>query len=120
MSKPLTTAGDVTCGHQGKAVLVAANKLKVSGQSVLVKLDVVGKTVGGCTTPVASDSSGPVSAPCLSVQSVTAGESTKLKVGGAFVMLDDQLKGTTDGMLSKATPLSALAGSAVQSKLKSV
>jgi hypothetical protein len=120
MSKPLTNAGDVKCGHQGKAVLSSTAKLKVSGQNVLLKTDVMGKTIAGCSIVLASDMSGVTDKPCLTVASVTAGEATKLKVGGFFVILDDQLAGTTDGMQAKTTPLTALSGSAQQNKLKAV
>ena len=120
MSKPLTNAGDVLCGHSGKAVLASTAKLKVSGQSVLLKTDIAGKPVSGCAIVLASDSGGVSDKPCLNVASVTAGEATKLKVNGVPVILDDQLAGTTDGMQAHTTPLTALSGSAVQSKLKAV
>ena len=113
----LTEGSNVTCGHSpGKVSTTGSPKLKVSGQAVLLKDGIMGKSVSGCGTPPASDVSGPTAIPCLTVTTVTTGEATKLTIGGAPVMLDT-LAGQTDGMVGKVTPQLLLSATAVQTKL---
>lgn len=98
----------VKCGHDpGKVVTSPSPKLKVSGQPVLVKLGILLKPVGGCSTALTASTK-----PCSSVLSVITGEALKLKVGGMPVMLDT-ISGTTDGLPPGTVP--ATAG---QTKLK--
>ena len=117
MSGVLTTASNVTCGHQGTVSTSSSTKLKVSGAAVLLQAGVAGKSVGTCSTPPAADASGtPTAQPCQTVASVGAGAATKLQAGGTPVMVDT-LTGTTDGMVGKVTPQTLLSASAGQSKL---
>ena len=107
----------MTCGHSpGKVTTTGSPKMQVSGQPVLLKLGIMGKTVGGCSTPPAADVSGPTAKPCLTVTTVSAGEATKLTIGGQPVMLDT-LAGQTDGMVGKVTPQQLLSATAIQTKL---
>jgi|ERR1043165_6829455 hypothetical protein len=113
----LTTGSNVTCGHSpGKVTTTGSPKLTVSGQPALLKTGIMGKPVGGCSTPPASDASGPTAIPCTSVIAVTAGDATKLTIGGMPVMLDT-LAGQTNGMVGKVTPQQLLSATAVQTKL---
>ncbi len=110
----------VTCGHwPGDVATAGVAKLRVNGVAVLLEASVVGKTVTGCGTVGASDMSGPTAKPCTSVASIMLGKSTKLQVGGLPVLLDT-LTGTTDGMVTKVTPQTLLAGKATHAKLTSV
>lgn len=109
MSNVLTENGEVKCGHQGKASVSGAPKLKVNGASVLLMEGVKSKSIDGCKTP---DDTSKSTKPCKTVVSAT-GEATKLKVNGQGVLLDS-LKGITDGTPTP-TLLSAQAG---QTKLQ--
>lgn len=110
----------MTCGHSpGKVTTTGSPKLQVSSQPVLLKLGIMGKPVGGCATVPAADASGPTAKPCTSVTSVSAGEATKLTIGGMPVMLDT-LAGQTDGMVGKVTPVLALSATAGQTKLTTI
>lgn len=116
MAGVLTTASNVKCGHgPGRVSTSGSAKLKVGGNAVLLKTGVSSKSVSGCTTVTDANTS---SLQCSTVSSVTAGEATKLKVGGSFVMLDT-LAGQTDGQVS-GTPQVALSATAGQTKLKAV
>ena len=113
----LTTGSNVTCGHSpGKVTTTGSSKLTVSGQPALPKTGIMGKPVSGCSTVPAADASGPTAKPCLSVLAVSAGDATKLTIGGLPVMLDT-LAGTTDGMVGKVTPQTSLSATAIQTKL---
>ncbi|MCG5072059.1 hypothetical protein [Paraburkholderia tagetis] len=112
----LTTASNVTCGHAGNVSTSSATKLQVNGAAVLLQSGIASQSVAGCSTPPASDSSGPTAKPCTTVASVTGGPAAKLQAGGQPVMLDT-LAGTTDGMVGKVTPQTLLAGIAGQTKL---
>jgi len=116
MAFVLTTSSNVTCGHAGKVTTVSAAKLTINGSAVLVKSDIDGKAVSACSTPAASDASGPTAKACTSVSSVDSGTAQKLTVGSVPVMLDT-LSGTTDGMVAKVTPQKLLSATAVQAKL---
>jgi hypothetical protein len=121
MPNVLTMQGTVSCGHSpGTVQAQSTAKLSVGGAQVLVKDDINGKPVASCGIKPKSDNTGPIDAPCSTVKSVTAGEATKLTAGGNPVVLDTSLKGTTDGMVAKATPQGFLGGTAVQTKLRSV
>lgn len=134
MPSVLTTASTVLCGlevtgppplHGGKVASVSSAKLRVNSNPVLLKSSIDGKTIVGCKTPPASDASGPTAKPCSAVSSVppgpgvTAGEATKLKTGGEWVMLDT-LAGITDGMVGKVTPQTLLFAIADQNKLMTI
>lgn len=112
---------NVSCGHGALSSVstTSAAKLRVNGQPVLTRAGVLGKTVTGCSTVASSDASGPVNVTCTLVSKVSAGESTKLKVGGQPVLLDT-LKGETNGMVAKVTPQALLAGIALHTKLSAV
>ena len=97
--------------HGGSVSITSTAKLSVNGNPVLLKSGIVGKTVTGCKNnpPPIGDT------PCLNVTSVTAGEATKLTVGGSGVMLDSTLAGTTSGV-----PSGLLKATAGQSKLTAI
>jgi hypothetical protein len=150
MASVLTTASKVLCGpvpsHGGKVAVASTAKLRVQDASdqqfhpVLVADSIEGKSISGCATPPASDASGPTAEPCLFVSKVpqvpppgvtpppppnepgviTAGMATKLTVNGGTPVMLDTLKGFTDGMVAKTTPLNLLTASAVQTKLNAV
>lgn len=113
MAFVLTTSSRIVCGSQGAVSTSGQAKLTVGGVPVLVKAGVAGKSLSGCTV-VTNASSG--TKQCSTVASVSAGEATKLTVGGAAVMLDT-LAGTADGL---PTPGAMLTATANQSKLKAV
>jgi hypothetical protein len=102
MATALTTGSTLKCGSQGTVTLVATNKLKVQGNSVLTSLDVMGSAIAGC---------GNGNKPCTAVSSATV-PSIKLKAGGAGVLLSSSIF-TTDG--ADASISTVTAG---QSKLK--
>lgn len=110
MASVLIQNSSVTCGHQGTVETSSSAKLKVNGQPVLLKNSINQKSVttGSCST-VPDESKGITK--CETVVSVTAGEATKLKVGGQGVMLDT-LSGTTDG-----NPIGNVPATANQNKL---
>lgn len=139
-SKVLTTSSDVNCGHPsttppptpGKVQTKSTAKLKVNGDPVLLESSIAGKSISGCGTLPKKDNSGTdTDLPCSKVSAVpqmvpvapdpappaiTAGRSTKLKVGEEPVMLDT-LAGKTDGMVGKLTPQTLLSGKAGKNKL---
>jgi hypothetical protein len=128
----LTTASQVTCGHAppappgappGAVAVEGAPPLHVGGSPVLVKAGVAGKSISGCGTKPTSDPSGTVTtSPCVKVESVSAGEATKLFVNGKAVLTAD-LKGVTGnaatqtGLIAKGTAAAALAGAPTQTFL---
>ncbi|NLP64959.1 hypothetical protein [Paraburkholderia sacchari] len=116
MSGVLTTASNVTCGHAGNVSTSSSTKLQVNGAAVLLQSGIAGQSIAGCSTPPASDASGPTAKPCTTVASVTGGPAGKLQADSQPVMLDT-LAGTTDGMVAKTTPQQLLAGIAGQTKL---
>ncbi|MFE1943143.1 hypothetical protein [Streptomyces massasporeus] len=91
MGRVLTTASTVTCPHAtgppppppaplpGLVTVSSAEKLKILGDSVLVKTSLT--TVSNCPNSASG-------APCTSVSSVVSGESAKLRAGGRPVLLD--------------------------------
>ncbi|MFD0920112.1 hypothetical protein [Saccharopolyspora rosea] len=118
MHPVLTTASRVTCGHPPGAVHAAGRaKLAVGGSPVLRRADLDGAAVENCGIQPASDASGPTAVKCLAVTGITAGVSSRLRVGGEPVLLDS-LAGKTNGMLAKKTPQELLAATAVQDKLR--
>lgn len=117
MAEVLTTGSNVNCGHGGQVGVASQAKLTVNGQPALTKTSVAVKAISDCATPSSSDASGPVSKPCLNCVNVTAGEAARLTVGNEKVLLASALKGTTDGMLAKTTPLDSLAATAEHSRL---
>lgn len=95
MPKVLTTDSVINCPHHGKLLFPGAiHKLTVQGKSVLLKDDIKSATVQRCLNPISS--SPPQSQTCLTVLSVTVGESSKLTVGGVAVMLET-MAGYTNG-----------------------
>jgi hypothetical protein len=116
MPNVLTTASIINCPHQsGKLVLSAVpHKLKVLGSPVLVKTDITSATVLLCPNLPPP----PSSQPCKHV-TVSAGESSKLKVGGVPVMLDT-LVGLPDCVPQLPPPAGNMKVTQVQNKLKAV
>lgn len=116
MAKVLTEASTVLCGtdapasHGGNVAKTGSQKLKVSGNGVLVATLAtgIGPSVSGCKTP---DDSAHSLIPCKSVTSITSGQSTKLFAGGLAAALET-LHGVTLG-----TPPGSLSASAGQTKL---
>lgn len=109
MPKVLTTGSEVLCGiqaaasHGGNVSVTSSAKLKVNGNSVLVRSSVEGKPVAGCQTP--NDSTKSLKT-CTSATSVTAGEASKLTVGGQPALLDT-VTGITDGNPPGTVPADA-------------
>jgi hypothetical protein len=92
MPNVLTEGATVKCSHQGTVKVSAGqSKLKVGGKAVLVKGDLDGKTVSGCTN------TGPNLSPCATTVSMSAGASTKMKADGKAVLLDSAM-GITDSV----------------------
>jgi hypothetical protein len=88
----LTAASTVQCAHSGTVVADRTTRLRVGKQAVLLA-DVTGKDITGCK--VVDDTSHSIKK-CLKVLSVTAGQSSKLTVGGTSVLLAI-LAGSSDG-----------------------
>lgn len=79
--------------HGGTVVVQSTAKLTTNNISVLLKRSIENKTVPDCSTPTDTNTG---TFPCSKVNSVTAGESTKLTVEGKNVILET-LVGTTNG-----------------------
>lgn len=95
MTAILTTGSSLTCAHGGRISLSShQSKLSVAGHPVLVQTDLVGASISGCPTPVASS---PTTKPCLTVVAVLAGPTPKLTVDGTPVLLANA-RGLTDGV----------------------
>jgi hypothetical protein len=117
MSDVLTEESTVECGHSGKVAIAGSNLLQVNGKTVLTKQGVNGKAVSNCQTKPKADPSGtPIDKPCTTVSSVDNTEASKLRVGGAAVLIEP-LKGATDGLKDKK-PTADLTAEAVQTRLK--
>jgi hypothetical protein len=85
MAKVLTTSATVVCSHADSGTVKVGDgqaALKVDGKGVLVKDDVVGKTISGCNVTTTNTTS-----PCVTAGAMTDGEATKLKVSGKAVLL---------------------------------
>jgi hypothetical protein len=113
----LSTASTVSCGHGGTVAVQGTAALTVAGAPVLVQAGIGGKPVAQCRTQPKSDASGPIDVPCTSVAAVTAGQATKLTVGGVPVVLES-LAGGTNGLVAKQ-PQQKVGGDAGQTKLRS-
>ncbi|MCX4759751.1 hypothetical protein OG562_01855 [Streptomyces sp. NBC_01275] len=113
MAYPLTTGGAVGCAHPPGAVKLAGTaKLKVKGNPVLRRGDLVDAMVQSCAPP-----GSPPPPPCTKVAAVTAGEALKLRAGGAPVLLDT-LAGTSVNANAVTFPLSS--AQAGQTRLSAV
>lgn len=121
MGKVLTTASEVTCGHDptGPIVTEGSNKLTVSGDGVLTAAGVKDKSIDPTACGLTPNQGPPVTTRCKKVQSVTAGPA-KLTVVGEAVLLEETVAGTTDGMLAGVTPQLLLRATAKQSRLTAV
>ena len=94
MGKALTMDSRVSCGHNPAGFVQAQStaKLAVGGRPVLVQSSVT--TIGpGCVFQKQGD------IPCATVVSITSGQSVKLLVSGAAVLLDS-LAGSTNGTIN--------------------
>jgi hypothetical protein len=119
--KVLTTGSVINCPHlPGNLQFTGVDhKLKVQGNPVLVKTDILQAAVNGCPNiPPPSTRK-----QCTKVSSFIQGEATKLKVGGVPVMLHT-LAALTDGLPPPPPPLPPPGGNLtvaqVQSKLTAV
>src|SRR5258708_394033 len=124
MRKVLTTQSTVTCGHRlllktGTVQIASTAKLKVSGEAVLLRASVVGKSIPDCGSPV------PPKGPqgnimCTTVLTVANAPQPKLKVNGDPVLVE-RITGSTSGTVvndpEQPTPQKKLAATANQSKL---
>lgn len=129
MAKVLTMASSVLCDaatkkttddagnpippipfHGGEVTKSSSAKLKVRGNSVLLKsgISTLAGGISGCKTP----SPPPPTKACTQVTQIISGEATKLKVNGEGVLLEGKLAGITDG-----NPPGTLPGTANQHKL---
>jgi hypothetical protein len=88
----LTTASTVKCGHGGTVGVASDAKLKVAGNPLLRRSSIEGKDITACSTPDSNTAT-----KCRKVALVTAGEASKLRVGGQAVVLES-LTGSTDGL----------------------
>jgi hypothetical protein len=94
MAKVLTAQAVVVCSHGGKVTARASqSKFKIGDQPVLVKGDLDGRTIGGCTNQPPP----PGKKPCSTTSPVTAGVSQTLSVGDMPVLLDTAT-GPTDSV----------------------
>lgn len=115
MANVLTTASNISCGHEPSANNAQSQaKLKVKDNSVLLPDSITGLTISVCATPKVSD---PVSEECKGITAITAGIAAKLKSNDQAVVLDS-LKGQTDGTISNVTPQLMLNATANQTKLR--
>ena len=94
MAAVLTTGSSVTCAGGGTVSVSGESKLKVSGNGVLLKAGVQGKSIASCGTVPPPQTN----KPCTSVSSVSSGVATKLKVSGSGVLMES-LSATADGSL---------------------
>jgi hypothetical protein len=86
MSAVLTAGSLLQCAHRAPLVITPSQHLlKVNGQSVLVRADLLAATIPACPARPT---------PCGKVASITAGLSTTLRVGTEPVALDSAT-GTT-------------------------
>ena len=111
MATVLTNLHVLTCPHMGTVKKTLAPKLVVQTQQVLTNVGPV--ITATCQTPVP-----PATNVKCSTVTITAGKATKLKVGGAAVLLSTlaaTAAGTPGGSLVFAPP-----GPAVPTKLSAV
>ena len=99
MAKVITTKAVIVCEHQGVTGTgtiqpSGQSTLKVDDSSVLVKGDIVGLSVTGCT----NNKTNLGQKPCTKVVSLTAGEASKLRMAGDPLkpVLLDTATGPTD------------------------
>lgn len=104
MAAVLTGTKIIKCSHSGQGITAPMAKLTVSGKHVLTKADVLAATgFVGCTNippPMTK-------VPCSGVSSVSAGELTKLTVGGVKAVGDGTMgvtNSTPSGTIVIATP----------------
>ena len=112
MPKVLTSGASIACPHQGKiAPVPSQTKFTIGGQPVLVDGDLATAPIAGCTWAPPPQAN----VPCATVSTVSAGPSTKFKVGTKAVMLDTA-SGQTSG---KVGPFNWSVTSAGQTKFTS-
>ena len=115
MASVLTTASRVACPHGGAVSTSGQSRLRVLDAPVLRQDGVAGRALDSNCAVVTDPNTSTLK--CATVAAVTAGQATKLKVGGAAVLLDT-LAGTTNGTPPPTgATLSATAG---QAKLRAV
>jgi hypothetical protein len=106
----------LVCGHlAGTVITVSSAKLKVLGESVLLRSSIEKQQVIGCQ--LKPPPNGTIA--CQTVMAVQKGLAAKLSVGGAPVVLAT-LKGTTNGSIPTdvpPTPQSHLAATSSEPKL---
>lgn len=107
MPKVLSTAGQVSCSHEGKVTpFVSDAKLTVSGSAVALTSQATSWLVKGCKNTSSTTT------PCVKMSGKpTAGVATKLTCGGDAVLLD------TLSAITDSTPPGKLGATAGQSKL---
>ena len=119
MAKVLTVNSAITCElkqetpplHGGTVATISTAKLTVSGSPVLLKDGILSMGIIGCKTAPPPQSN----KPCTQVASVMAGEASKLTATTMPVMLQETIKGGTDG-----NPAGFLGADAKQSKLTAI
>ena len=112
MPKVLTTDSTVSCGHGANASLSSTAKLTVGGSNVLLANGYSAWSFPPGCSQTNVDSGEKI---CTLVTGITAGESSKLSVGGQAVLLES-LGGTTDGSPDSLS----LGATANQNKLEAV
>ena len=100
MPAVLTTASTLTCVHGGTVTVTASQQLlTAAGGPALVRTDLAGAIIAGCTNTVASLKQ----QPCLKITSLLVGASTTLAVDGEAVLLE-----TAQGLTDASPPLPVL------------
>lgn len=90
----MTEDATVVCDHQLGNVTgfsPAQSWVTVTGRSVLVESDPVGRSIAGCPNVP------PLGKPCTNTMAVTAGYSNLIRIGGRRVCLDSVV-GMTNGV----------------------
>lgn len=113
MAFVLTEGSNVTCGHGGTVSTTSRAKLKVRGDSVLLRNGIELRSVqpGTCSN---QQNYAQGLRKCSTVSTVVSGEARKLRVDGSAVMLET-LHGATDG-----NPIGTLHANANQDKLTAI
>ena len=93
MSFAITVGSDVECPDHGVPAMSSSAKLTVSSEPVVVEDDLLAASIGGCTQAPPP----PTNVACAKVTTLSAGEASKLTVGGRAVLLDS-LTAITSGV----------------------
>ncbi|MFL6139703.1 MAG: hypothetical protein ACJ74O_18170 [Frankiaceae bacterium] len=108
MAGVVTTAGSLTCAHQGKPALTSAAKLTVARKPVVLYSAVpTFKPWTPCNFQVSGSPK-----PCTAAAPIAKGSATKLTAGMQPVLLDDLQAGTDNPPPPPAPSVTVVAGQA--------